>query len=300
MHGTADADAAPEESIAFCHAIAAASGTQSAFDQTVTLGNANNQLVTCDDAEDEFGSRAIFIDGYPHMGNFVFPLSQDVVAEYYFNQHTIRRWIEKDLFDANDNDISDSWERHYQLDRHDLDSDEDLTPNDEDSDNDNDGVSDLAEYQGGTNPRSIDTDADSIADNLDNCQIDANNDQLNTDGDTAGDVCDRDDDGDAVLDVNDNCRLAVNPLQRDLDEDEYGNACDGDINNDDVVNNLDLSILANTAGYGGYSHIEVFSTMPEIVVPYLLESTSDINQELFYQWIYQGSAYTPGPSGSNP
>lgn len=158
------------------------------------------------------------------------------------------------------------------------------------SDSDNDGLLDGGE----------DADADSIANSLDNCPINSNNDQLNTDGDATGDVCDQDDDGDAVLDVNDNCRLAANPMQRDLDEDEYGNACDGDINNDDIVNGLDLSILANTAGYGGYSHIEVFSTMPEIVVPYLLKSTSDIDQELFYQWIYQGSAYTPGPSGLNP
>src|SRR5262245_50515218 len=47
----------------------------------------------------------------------------------------------------------------------------------------------------------IDRDEDGVLDGLDNCPDVANPDQLDTDGDLAGDVCDADDDGDGLLDV---------------------------------------------------------------------------------------------------
>ena len=46
----------------------------------------------------------------------------------------------------------------------------------------------------------LDTDADTVADYNDNCPNDANTDQLNTDGDAFGNVCDDDDDGDGISD----------------------------------------------------------------------------------------------------
>jgi len=48
-----------------------------------------------------------------------------------------------------------------------------------------------------------DADHDGILDEKDTCVNDANADQLDTDGDGKGDVCDTDDDNDGVLDVND-------------------------------------------------------------------------------------------------
>jgi hypothetical protein len=53
----------------------------------------------------------------------------------------------------------------------------------------------------GTNPLLADTDADGTNDPLDNCRFLANADQLDTDGDLAGNVCDDDDDNDGLLDA---------------------------------------------------------------------------------------------------
>ena len=50
-----------------------------------------------------------------------------------------------------------------------------------------------------------DSDADGVADLLDNCPSDANVDQANADGDMVGDVCDSDDDNDGIPDELDSC-----------------------------------------------------------------------------------------------
>jgi hypothetical protein len=47
----------------------------------------------------------------------------------------------------------------------------------------------------------IDRDEDTVLDGLDNCPAADNLDQLNTDGDASGNVCDADDDGDGLLDT---------------------------------------------------------------------------------------------------
>ena len=102
--------------------------------------------------------------------------------------------------------------------------------------------------------QSIDSDADGVADEVDNCPSVANADQLNTDGDAFGNVCDADDDGDGVSDVDeaangtdpllvdtdgdgandnaDNCALVANADQENTDDDGEGNACDADDDND--------------------------------------------------------------------
>lgn len=49
----------------------------------------------------------------------------------------------------------------------------------------------------------VDADRDGVTDEDDNCENDENADQLDTDGDGTGDVCDSDDDGDGVSDTND-------------------------------------------------------------------------------------------------
>ena len=72
----------------------------------------------------------------------------------------------------------------------------------------------------------LDSDADAINDGVDNCALQENTDQLDTDGDGLGDVCDPDTDGDGVLNDIDNCWLP-NPDQADLNQNGLGDACEG-------------------------------------------------------------------------
>lgn len=74
-----------------------------------------------------------------------------------------------------------------------------------------------------------DSDRDGIPDSTDNCPDAANPDQVDSDSDLAGDICDpyptdRDDDG--VPAEIDNCPGSFNPLQEDRDHDTVGDVCD--------------------------------------------------------------------------
>jgi len=71
-----------------------------------------------------------------------------------------------------------------------------------------------------------DTDGDGVVDSVDNCPTVANADQLDQDGDGAGNACDADQDGDGASDGADNCALDPNPDQRDTDADGIGDECD--------------------------------------------------------------------------
>ena len=51
-----------------------------------------------------------------------------------------------------------------------------------------------------------------------------------------------DSDSDTLKDFLDNCIAAANPDQLDTDGDGYGNLCDGDLNNDGSTNTLDLNL----------------------------------------------------------
>ena len=111
-------------------------------------------------------------------------------------------------------------------------------------DHDCDGVPDA-------NDRFPDADGDGVRDEEDNCPMDANPRQENTDGQSGGDACDPDDDNDGIWDDNDgsgtigdhpcqggatedcddNCRTVDNPDQADSDGEGEGDACedaDGD------------------------------------------------------------------------
>lgn len=109
----------------------------------------------------------------------------------------------------------------------DIDRDGDGVNNDVDafpSDTDNDGT---------PNATDTDDDADGDPDGADNCPINANANQLNTDGDIPGDVCDNDDDNDGLTD-----RLETltgsNPLLASSKPEFLGNgtSCTDGINND--------------------------------------------------------------------
>ncbi len=84
-----------------------------------------------------------------------------------------------------------------------------------------------------------DTDSDGRIDTLDNCPLISNANQLDTDFDGEGDVCDSDDDDDTILDGDDNCPLDANLAQKDTDQDGEGDTCDMDIDNDTIENDVD-------------------------------------------------------------
>ena len=60
-----------------------------------------------------------------------------------------------------------------------------------------------------------------------------------------------DGDGDLVADSQDNCTLVANPDQLDTNGDGYGNICDADINNDMITNFGDVSMFIQ-AFFGAY------------------------------------------------
>jgi hypothetical protein len=127
-------------------------------------------------------------------------------------------------------------------------------------DTDGDGVGDVCDP---------DDDNDGVADELDNCILIANVDQLDEDGDGQGGACDpcpldpdddvdadalcgnadncpdspnvaqEDQDGDAVGDACDNCMLDANPDQSNIDGDTAGDACDPDDDGDGVDDTSD-------------------------------------------------------------
>ena len=165
-----------------------------------------------------------------------------------------------------------------------------------DTDDDNDGLSDTDETSSEppTNPLNPDTDGDGVNDALDafptdatkqedaqgdddddgilngndNCPVNANEDQLDTDQDGRGNVCDTDDDNDGAPDTADafpldpaeqadsdldglgdkadNCPTVSNEGQEDGDQDGLGDACDPDWDNDGVGNTGDnCPLVAN-------------------------------------------------------
>jgi hypothetical protein len=98
-------------------------------------------------------------------------------------------------------------------------------------------VDDVRIYTCGPPP--ADTDGDGVTDADDNCRSVANADQANLDVDGQGGACDPDDDNDGITDTGDNCRSVANPDQADLDVDGQGDACDPDDDNDGITDTID-------------------------------------------------------------
>ena len=66
----------------------------------------------------------------------------------------------------------------------------------------------------------VDTDGDGLRDDVDNCPSLANPSQINTDGDTQGNLCDADDDNDGLLDTYE-ISIGTQPLNVDTDGDTF-------------------------------------------------------------------------------
>jgi len=81
-------------------------------------------------------------------------------------------------------------------------------------------------------PPCDDGDGDGVCYPPDNCPLNYNPLQQDTEQDGLGDVCDPDDDNDGISDLQDNCQFDFNPSQGNFDFDPMGDICDPDDDND--------------------------------------------------------------------
>lgn len=93
-----------------------------------------------------------------------------------------------------------------------------------------------------------DSDADGVSDADEAGDMELMTPAIDTDMDLIPDYRDTDADDDGVVDNLDNCRLVVNPEQFDTDGNGDGDACDGDVDGDELVNEEDnCPLIANPA-----------------------------------------------------
>ncbi len=154
-----------------------------------------------------------------------------------------------------DNDgMPDSWEELYGL---------NALLDDSSDDPDGDGMTNLYEYQNGFNPIVFDndTDSDGVSDPFDNCPIDSNPAQIDSDGDGNGDACDSDDDNDGMPDDWE-LLYSLNPFANDaaLDPDS-----DGMSNLYEYQHGFDPTVVDNDADGDGRS--DPFDNCPSVFNP---------------------------------
>ena len=101
-----------------------------------------------------------------------------------------------------------------------------------------------------------DPDNDGIKNSDDNCPDIFNPDQEDFDNDGIGDICDDDIDGDDIVDSEDNCLLLYNPAQLDTDGDGVGNLCDVDLDNDGISDRMEKEGDSDNDGIPDYLDID--------------------------------------------
>ena len=152
-----------------------------------------------------------------------------------------------------------------------LDTDGDGIGNNSDTDDDNDGWPDSNDFFPLDANEWLDTDRDGIGDNGDNCPNKSNANQLNSDDDSLGDICDTDDDNDGVPDTSDAFPLDETE-SNDSDGDGLGDNADAfpndpsetsDSDSDGIGDNADVfpndpteSLDTDTDGVGNNSDLD--------------------------------------------
>ena len=144
---------------------------------------------------------------------------------------------------------------------------------------------------------SLDDDLDGVPDTVDNCPLDDNADQQDTDGDGQGDACD-DDDNDGVLDTVDNCPLDANADQQDNDGDGWGDVCDDDDDNDGLSD-----LIEATAGSDPFrfdSDGDTLGDGDEVNIYFTDPLLADTDADGFGDVVEVGAGSDPNNSSSIP